>query len=76
MAESAVQEVDGSWTETAPETPARETSMKTGMALQGPKGCNATIPAPDFRLDREHIGAVANAVPVDSELVQDSQQQV
>jgi len=27
-------------------------------------------------LDREHIGAVADAVPVDSELVEDRQQQI
>ena len=37
---------------------------------------NATIVVADFRLDREHIGAVADAVPVDSEFVEDSQQQV
>ena len=38
--------------------------------------CNATMFVAYFRLDREHIGAVADAVPVDSEFVEDRQQQV
>ena len=38
--------------------------------------CNASIVVAYFWLDREHIGAVADAVPVDSELVEDCQQQV